>query len=517
MSCEIGSVPPRGENKNVLANLSNGFGYSWDLFSGSFAIILIVKLSLFVKPFINAYKIILGIVFLLSGITMFLCTKSITKNKNIAILSSVVYMIMPYHLSNMYITNSLSECVCFVFIPLTFLGLYKLFNEKKSEWIWVLGSVGLIITSNIISIIFLIINFGYIIMYLNMFKDKKIREKFLFGIIFILCLSFFYLGPLFQTIFSSEYLCYQDSMKVTKEEIKSQSLNIKDLFVTQNPSKGIFELSLPVIIMLCFSVVTLRVVEIKKEYIFLVFVGFFSIFMTTKYFPWGIFGDYFLFFYSQTKIMIVSTFCFSIVCAINMGTVIKNYDFKDVIIISIISVIYVCSLNKFIPINDENTINIEDIDNIGTVYGIEDEFSVGMGDFRYLPFSASENLFYIASRESEIKILRGEGNIYNYEKNGSSLNCKIEAIKDDTVFEFPYIYYPGYKITIDGSPTEGFESENGFLAIDIRELPKSDVKIEYKGTALMRNSKIFSIISLFIFILYNIIMFREDNEVSEKY
>lgn len=68
--------------------------------------------------------------------------------------------------------------------------------------------------------------------------------------------------------------------------------------------------------------------------------------------------------------------------------------------------------------------------------------------------------------------------------------------------EFPYIYYPGYKIVINGQEIECFESENGFLAISLSEISSSEVVVEYVGTNLMFISKIISAITLISIILY---------------
>lgn len=55
-----------GESTNVLSNLTNGFGYSWNLFYGPFSTLLIIFCKLFTTTFINAYKISSFLAILLS-------------------------------------------------------------------------------------------------------------------------------------------------------------------------------------------------------------------------------------------------------------------------------------------------------------------------------------------------------------------------------------------------------------------------------------------------------------------
>ena len=89
-------------------------------------------------------------------------------------------------------------------------------------------------------------------------------------------------------------------------------------------------------------------------------------------------------------------------------------------------------------------------------------------------------------------------------KNGQSLTCKIDVLENGTILEFPYIYYPGYKITIHGEEVESFESENGFLAISLPETSSSEVIVEYVGTNLMAISKIISGMTLISILIYEI-------------
>lgn len=94
------------------------------------------------------------------------------------------------------------------------------------------------------------------------------------------------------------------------------------------------------------------------------------------------------------------------------------------------------------------------------------------------------------------------GVVEELKKDGQSLSCKIEVLEDNTIFEFPYTYYPGYTITLNGVEMNSFESENGLLAISLNKIPESDITVRYTGTRIMGISKILSIIGIILFILY---------------
>ena len=136
-----------GESSTVLSRLEKGYGYSWDLFYGpasSFAIAVIGKIF---SNIIVGYKIVLFLGILLSGVAMYYFAKKITDDKNVGTLASILYMTMPYHLTDMYIRGSIGEFLSFIFIPVIFLGIYNLLHEEKRDWLLVIGAVRIDINS----------------------------------------------------------------------------------------------------------------------------------------------------------------------------------------------------------------------------------------------------------------------------------------------------------------------------------------------------------------------------------
>ncbi len=128
-------------NPKILSNLTNGFGYSWDLFYGPLSTILILIAKIITETFINSYKLVLFIGILFSGITMYKFVSKLTENKITGTIAGILYMTMPYHLNDMYIRNALGEFLSYIFIPLVFLGMYKLFNKEKGEWVISIGAI----------------------------------------------------------------------------------------------------------------------------------------------------------------------------------------------------------------------------------------------------------------------------------------------------------------------------------------------------------------------------------------
>lgn len=129
------------QSTKVLPRLENGFGYSWDLFYGPLSSYVIAVIGGFFNNIVIGYKIVLFLGLFLSGISMYCLTKKITDDKNVGLLSGILYMTMPYHLTDMYIRGSIGEFLSFIFIPIVFLGLYNLLNQEKKDWLLVIGAV----------------------------------------------------------------------------------------------------------------------------------------------------------------------------------------------------------------------------------------------------------------------------------------------------------------------------------------------------------------------------------------
>lgn len=72
---------------------------------------------------------------------MYWFVNKLTKSKEVGALAAILYMLMPYHLNDMYIRNALGEFLSYIFIPLVFLGLYKIFEKEKGSWILCIGAI----------------------------------------------------------------------------------------------------------------------------------------------------------------------------------------------------------------------------------------------------------------------------------------------------------------------------------------------------------------------------------------
>ena len=436
---------------------------------------------------------------------MYKFTKEISGNNDVGILASILYMTFPYHLTDLYTRNALGEYVSFVFIPLVFLGLYRLFFTQNKTYHLSIGAIGLILTHNLSTIIVAMVAMFYIIYNLEKFQDKKVLKKMLINILFIILITSFFWMPLIETRFSSDYQVYKQGMMSTSEKTADNALEFNQLFVTMNDGSFVFELGPHILIMVALSIMTFRVMrpEFKGQYIVFLISGLLCVWMSTKYFPWRYLPEEFSLIQFPWRMLMPAAFFLSLVCAINMYAIIKKFNFKDVIVISAISILYILAFSSALVYYDENPLISIDNLSLGEFSGREVEVVAGCGKGEYLPVKAYENRFYIASREQGIYVLEGKAIIEKENKDGNNYTANVKTLDADyTIFELPYIYYPGYKITLDSIELENYETENGFLGFVLGKEDSGKIEVKYTGTSIMKISMCISIIATICVIIH---------------
>ena len=241
-------------------------------------------------------------------------------------------------------------------------------------------------------------------------KDREILKQLGISILCILGISAFFWVPMVETYFFADYVVYQEDSMATTESLHESGLNIKTLLYTDN-TIYVFEVGIPILIMLCLSIFAIKkgiVKTYRKEYIVFFILGILSTVITIKQFPWGIFEDIFQIIQFKWRMLLFSNFFLAIICAMNMNMIIKNFNYKDIIAISTICILYTGLLMPLLPKNTE----IQEIDQyaIGEVTENKRDTIVGMGKGEYLPVKSNENRKYLRTREDTIYIIEGVRN-----------------------------------------------------------------------------------------------------------
>lgn len=499
-----------GVFSNIIPSFANNFGYINSIFNNRFPDILLAITNLAFKNPIASFKLLEVITLFISGITMYCLVKEISENRNIGILAAGIYMMLPYHLTEIYVRNAFSEHLALAILPITFLGLYSLKNNERKHYLFPISLALMFMCDRSLSWIVFGISIIYLLVNIKEIKNNKILSKVILSFAFILILTACIWLPYFETTIGEDYKINNG----TNEEIQGfsrQTISIRKLFVTAQKENYVFEVG-PLLIAM-FALTPMAFVKLKNEYkkdyiTYLIFciLGFIC---ATSIFSINIFARIFIKLQFPWRILTLANFFLTIVCAINMGAIVGNLKLKDSLILLVVSMTYIICLSGHI----QNTENLTDIKNmeLGNISGKVDEISAGINKAEYLPTKAYYNKFYIATRTQEMCVLEGKALIENENKNGSEYSAKVKTFEEQTKFELPYIYYPGYVVKEDGITLKSIETENGFLGFVLGANDDAKIEVTYQKSNVEQIANIISIISLIAFVIYAVGVNKEEN------
>lgn len=486
----------------IMSNLCNNFGYSWNIFYSPLTAYMSVVFRIFNFSYVNCLKLCMFVIVLLSGITMYKFALRITKNKKLATLASIIYILAPYRITDMYIRTALAELASFIFIPIVFEGLYIIVNEEKKSYKLALGAAGLILTHQVIAMYTVIICFAYLIVFFKKLKSKTVLKNVGVNLLFCILMTSFYWVGLLQHYFSTSYEVFVPGRMEREEVLIFYKAKFSQLFITNSEQTMIYAIGLLSVIGLVLTPIAYKKIpkEYKKTYMFFLITGVILIGMTLSIFPFERLPQALTMLQFTFRLFTFTSFFFAFVVATNFAILIKNFKTFDVVVLLTISVLlllpYKSKLDFNLQENEEKLINgVRVTENTGRVHA-------GMASMEYLPTKAFKNLKHIANRKDEVIVLdNDEAVISDYTKQDSNMNCKILNVKKETTIELPYIYYLGYRVYANGQEIKYIESDNGLIQINIAQ--DSQIKVKYLGTNEMLISYAVSIISFATIIVLN--------------
>lgn len=116
----------------------DGYGYPVSVYYGDILLYFPALLRLAGVPLVCAYKIFLVTVNFLTTLIAFLCFDRIFTNKNIALLTGLVYVTAYYRLINLYVRSAVGEYCSMMFLPLIALAVHRIYSEAapNPKTIW---------------------------------------------------------------------------------------------------------------------------------------------------------------------------------------------------------------------------------------------------------------------------------------------------------------------------------------------------------------------------------------------
>lgn len=196
----------------VYPNTNNGYGYLGFVYPELF-LYLPALLRKSGVSMVMSYHIFLFVINIATAVICYFSVHSVLESlkinkesdekvRNITICCTVIYLLAPYRLTDMYIRSALGEVLAMTFLPLCFAGIYHLYAGNRKKWYYIaLGMTGLM-QSHILSVVMIIpltilmcIPFAK-----DIVKNKRWRE-FVNALVMFLCLNLWYIIPFVRYFF----------------------------------------------------------------------------------------------------------------------------------------------------------------------------------------------------------------------------------------------------------------------------------------------------------------------------
>ena len=531
----------------IYSKFANGFGYAINLFYSPIVTYGPLFFRIFGLHYYTCLKLFAYSTILISCFTMYNFLYEVSKKREIAILGAVIYAFIPYRLETIFNRFAIGEFTAYIFFPMLFHGLFNLLKgDRKKHYYIAISAIGLILTHTISTEYSAIFALLYIIFNFKQLKNKGVIRKIAINVIFILAITAFFTVPLMEHKILGNYVIFNStSMRSLPSDVQNSTIKISQLFKDIGEVNGVsFKIGIPLIILTLLGIVSYKKVDknIRSEYITFAVIAMISLAMVTKLFPWIIMPNILTTLQFAWRMLAFFEFALSIICAINLyyfvEMIAKDKENLYNVLFAISIALIIVSMVKIdynYSYEDEKNLTDEEYE-----AQIAEKTSIWSINRDYLPQKVDIKALgksYLDYRENKVYVLDGNATIINEKKKDLQLEFDIENYKANTILELPYVYYLGYKVTIeqkdnemetkmtntynetrivkiDKKSTENiqtFESDNGMLAIKLDEnIESAHITVKYTGTIIEKVSYLISAISVITFVGYVIHSKKQD-------
>ena len=486
----------------ILPNVANNLGYATGIFYPILphavgGLILNIISNFGFGPF-AALKLIKLITIMISGIFMYLLACKLFKNKLYACLTAIIYISSSYFYVDMYSRDALNENFVFIFIPLIFLGIYYLFNEKNKVMFYlcfVTGYVGMMYSHLVMSVWFTLFFIVFLLFY---FKKIFQRENFiclLISAILILALTSPFTIPLVEHLLNGGYVVFDTIYGTNLETLSLKQFFIKTPIITGGNNVLFVNFQLIVILLFIISLKKMIKSNIPKERKMFIIgclcFGLLGIFFTCCDFIWKFVPAFLRNIQLPWRTSLFATFGICIFAAEGLDYFFLVFKKKFIPIVSIIFIM-VLAFGFYYNLKDARLFEHKSFNITNDAMGWKKE---------YLPSETKENLEYFEKRDfNEIIITKGNGKVDIIDNKIPYLSFEVFDIDKSIILELPRLYYLGYNITDEhGNIIDYYKNKNGFIAINVTKEGK--YYVNYTGTPGYKLSVIIASFTLFISII----------------
>ena len=503
----------------IYGVVSNDLGYGEGLFYPPLSHIGAALIYKLISPFglgvYVALRIFYFLVLFLAGILMRKLILLITKNEKAAIVSAIFYITFPYVIANVLVRSAMAECMMFIFMPMTLIGLYYLMKDQYKKFLlfFTFGCVGMINSHLVMSLFFAIVCLVGFLPKIKNFLSKKKITYFCLSIFITIILSLPFLLPMLQNKINTDYYVFQPNLMSTTESLNLWTgkldyvLSIDKTYISNIPlTLGFLGIAILVYVLFNFKktktqvsapFIIFSIITIMLCLLFNVLPSIWDIVpgpLLLIQFPWRLYAFIAL---SMAILVGVSTPYFE-----------KKSGWLFYIIVIISSLFSIAQINN-LPNTDDPAIQEKDL-TYASSYVID-----------YLPTATPAtftNTYVNEHTREPIVIGEDDIEISDLDSKVPDLSFNVSNIEKETHIILPRYYYLGYEIVAiyQNGAKEKINygmSKEGFIEIVLNS--DAQIQVTYPGTNLQKVSYIVAGVTLVIFIS-SVILKKDKQKISHS-
>lgn len=501
-------------------------GYPVSMFYGDLFLYFPAVLMLIGFSIMTSYKAFVFVALVATALVAYYSFKKCVKDEYAALFGSMVYLLVPYRLFNVYGRGALGEFLAMIFLPLICCGMYLLYtddtkskNYKTHKWYLILGISG-VLQCHLLSAEMVVIFMALVcvIFWKKTFQRKTVLQ-FLEATGITLLINAWFLVPLLYMMSADSY----NLQKITQEDVQSRGLLLGNLLQLLPNRESIptdvwgREPAHPgacaIMLLVIYAVWSYtRWKHDKKSDKICNCLAIFSVVavvLCTGYLPWNVLreipGIGFLAASLQFpwRWMSPATVLMSLFSAFFFGKVKKDGGVYVKTAVGIAATVMLFStvyqVNRYVV--EENPIYLYTMENIGTCQVVSAEYlllGTNTSDIYYHNPVAENGLEWTA-----------------YEKKGTNVSLLLNNTTNETKYiEIPLIGYKGYAIEAEGAENVSIAEERGShgdLRIAVPTGYQGKMRISYEGVVLFHVAEAVSLISIIFFLCMHFVSgFKEE-------
>lgn len=447
-----------------IYRLNDGMGYPVSNFLYPLYLYLAVPIHVLGFSFLNSIKILLIVnIFFSSFFTFFWLNKKF--NDTSSFLGSVVLILSPYYLFDLYKRGSVGELLTFSIVPFI---LWQI--ERKSLVLLSLGFFLLIISHNTLGFLFLMFIAIYVLA--NKINIKSVALPFVLGF----GMSAFFWLPALYDLSSTVFL----NTKVSS--FYDYLFKQKDLYL--------IGISSVFIIFASIYLLLFQRIKIKSNAFFLISI-ILSILIIFIQFPqsrifWEIFPlkDFIQFPFRLLSLLII---LLSFQAAFTANGFKKNKWFYTSILVVLLF------LQSFVFLNKISFQNYED-----SFYSTNQSTTTITNEYLTKWYKIPSGV-----KNDKIEIVSGEGKILDNILYPRDLNFIIQN-NNPVEIRVNILYFPGWSAVVNGKEVKINYEKDGLIHLNLSP-EENRVSLEFKETKIRNLANLFSIISFLILIAISLV------------